>query len=492
MNSMFDEAEQDPKLTVQEFAHLEEPLRIKLLNEQYRHLTLKDRALVIVVAGIDGAGKGATINLLNEWLDPRHVRTLAFGELSREEKTYPPQRRFWLSLPPKGSVGIMFGAGYMPLIREITKKKTNSDKIESMISEIRKFEDTLIANDVQIIKLWFHLSRDAQRIRTEQLSANPSTAWQVGKNDHKVFKHFKRVRQAGQRVIESTDAAHSPWIIIPSADDNLRIVRTAQAVLNAFTQRSINVPLSHDPAATLKLARERHRLEKLDYSVSLSKEVYEQELLQWQNRLANAVRDKSFNKKSLVLVFEGQDAAGKGGAIRRVTHALDARQYRTASISAPRPFELDRPYLWRFWRNVPKRGRIAIFDRSWYGRVLVERVEGYAKRTAWRRAYQEINEFEKKLVHHGAIVLKFWLAVTSEEQLQRFKAREHSPFKKFKITPEDWRNRRQWPAYVQAAEEMFAKTDTAQAPWYVLSANDKRHARLEVIKRITQALENVG
>jgi polyphosphate:AMP phosphotransferase len=361
-----------------------------------------------------------------------------------------------------------------------------------MIREIRKFEDTLIANEVQIIKLWFHLSRDAQRLRTEKLLANASTAWQVGKNDHKVFKHFDRTRQAGQRVIESTDAAHSPWIIIPSADENMRIVRTAQAVLNALTQRTLKVPPSHDPAATPQHARARPRLDQLDFTVNVSKEVYEQELLQWQNRLANAVRDKNFNKNSLVLVFEGQDAAGKGGAIRRVTHALDARQYRTVSISAPRPFEMDRPYLWRFWRNVPKRGRITIFDRSWYGRVLVERVEGYAKRSAWQRAYQEINEFEQKLFDHGTLVLKFWLAVTPEEQLLRFKSREHSPFKHFKITSEDWRNRRQWPAYAKAAEEMFAKTDTHEAPWHVLSANDKRHARLEIIKQITLAVENKG
>jgi polyphosphate:AMP phosphotransferase len=489
MSNMFDEAEQDPKLSVEEFAVLEEPLRIKLLNEQYRHLKLKDRALVIVVAGIDGAGKGATINLLNEWLDPRHVRTLAFGEPSKEEKAYPPQRRLWLGLPPKGSVGIIFGASYMSLLKDLTQKKANPDNIEAMIREILKFEDTLIANDVQIIKLWFHLSRDAQRLRTEKLLENASTAWQVGKNDHKVFKHFDQVRQAGQRVIESTDASHSPWIIIPSADENMRIVRTAQAVLNAFTQRSLKVPPSHDPAATLQHTRKRHRFDRLDFEVNVNKEVYEQELQQWQNRLANAVRDKSFKKNSLVLVFEGQDAAGKGGAIRRVTHALDARQYRTVSIAAPRPFELDRPYLWRFWRSVPKRGRIAIFDRSWYGRVLVERVEGYAKRSAWQRAYQEINEFEQKLVDHGALVLKFWLAVTPEEQLLRFKSREHSPFKHFKITPEDWRNRRQWPAYAKAAEEMFAKTDTHEAPWHVLSANDKRHARLEIIKRITLAVE---
>ncbi len=490
MSSMFEEAEQDPKLSDEEFTRLEEPLRIRLLNEQYRHLKLKDRSLLIVVAGIDGAGKGATINLLNEWLDPRHVRTLAFSKPSKEEKSYPLQRRLWLGLPPKGSVGIMFGAAYIPLLEEISRNKANPDKIESVIREIRKFEDTLIANDVQIIKLWFHLSRDAQRIRTEQLLANASTAWQVGKNDHKVFKHFDRARQAGQRVIESTDAAHSPWIIIPSADDNMRIVRTAQAVLNAFTQRIINVPPPHDPDATPKQTRIRHRLDKLDFEANVSKEAYEQELLQWQNRLANAVRGNSFNKKSLVLVFEGQDAAGKGGAIRRVTHALDARQYRTVSISAPRPFEMDRPYLWRFWRNVPKRGRITIFDRSWYGRVLVERVEGYAKRSAWQRAYQEINEFEQKLVHHGTLVLKFWLAITPEEQLLRFKSREQSPFKNFKITSEDWRNRRQWPVYAKAAEEMFAKTDTPAAPWHILSANDKRHARLEVIKRITLAIES--
>jgi len=489
MNSMFDEAELDPKLAEQDFARIEEPLRIQLLNEQYRHLKLKDRALVIVVAGIDGAGKGETVNLLNEWLDPRHVRTLAFAEPTPEEKAYPLARRLWLGLPPKGSVGIIFGAIYMPLLKEIAKKKPDTDKIEGMVTAARKFENTLIANDVQIIKLWFHLSREAQRARTERLLANPSTAWQVGKNDKKVYKDFDRVRQTGQRIIEATDAAHSPWIIIPSADKNMRTIRTAQAVLDAFKVQRLSVPPHHDPAVSLTPVRARNRLSKLDYEASVEKETYEQELIHWQNRLATAVRHKSFKTKSLVLVFEGQDAAGKGGAIRRVTHALDARQYRTVSVSAPRPFEMDRPYLWRFWRSVPRRGRITIYDRSWYGRVLVERVEGYAKRSAWQRAYQEINTFENQLIERGALVLKFWLAITPEEQLKRFRAREHSPFKNFKITPEDWRNRRQWPAYAKAAEEMFTKTDTPGAPWHILSADDKRHARLEVIKHITQALE---
>ncbi len=490
MSNMFDEAEQDPSLANDEAARLEEQLRIRLLNEQYRHLRLKDRSLLIVVAGIDGAGKGDTVNLLNEWMDPRHVRTIAFAAPTEEEKAYPWARRFWLGLPPKGSVGIMFGAGYMPLLQEIAKKKPDLDKLETMISTVRKIEDTMVANGVQIIKLWFHMSREAQRKRTEKLMANPSTAWQVGKNYEKIFKYFDRVRSAGQRVIEATDSSHAPWIIIPSADDNMRTVRTAQAVLDAFTRRSIKVQPIHDPAARLKTKRSSHRLQELDYEASIAKETYEQELVSWQNRLAIAVRDKPFRKQSLVLVFEGQDAAGKGGAIRRVTHALDARQYSTIPIAAPRAFEMDRPYLWRFWRNVPRRGRITIFDRSWYGRVLVERVEGFARRQEWQRAYDEINDFEEQLNEHGAIVLKFWLAVTPEEQLKRFREREHSVYKNFKITPEDWRNRRKWPDYARAAEEMFARTDTTHAPWHVLSANDKRHARLEVIKRITKAVEH--
>jgi len=489
MSSMFDEAEQDPSLSDEESARLEKRLRIQLLNEQYRHIHLKDRALLIIVAGIDGAGKGDTVNLLHEWMDPRHVRTIAFGELTAEEKAYPWSRRLWLGVPPKGSVGIMFGAAYRSLLLEATEKKPDSDKLEALISATRKFEDTLVANGVQIIKLWFHMSRNAQRKRTEKLIANPATAWQVGKNYEKIFKQFNRVRQAGQRIIESTDTAHAPWIIIPSADDNMRSIRTVQTILQAFKRKNIKVPLPHNPAADPKPKRQERRLDRLDFEASIEKEVYEEALKQWQSRLAIAVRHKNFSNKSLVLVFEGQDAAGKGGAIRRVTHALDARQYSTISIAAPRPFEMDRPYLWRFWRNVPRCGRIAIFDRSWYGRVLVERVEGYAARQAWQRAYQEINEFEKQLVDHGALVMKFWLAITPEEQLRRFKDREKSPYKNFKITPEDWRNRRQWPAYAQAAEEMFTKTDTPYAPWHVLPANDKKHARLEVLQRITKALE---
>lgn len=486
---MFQEAESDPKITVAEYKKLESNLRVRLLNEQYRHLQLQDRALLVIVAGIDGAGKGETINLLNEWMDPRHIRTLTFAAPSKADRAYPWAYRFWINLPPKGETGIVFGSGYAPLFAEAAKKRIDTDQFERQILYVRKFESSLIANGVQVLKLWFHLSRDAQRQRTEHLLANPSTSWQVSKLDLKAQKNFSAIRRAGQLVIEATDSPHSPWVIIPSADPQLRAVRTAQAMLQAFTQRGLKAPAYHDPSESKPLHRPPNPLDRLDHTVTIAKPDYESQVLAWQNRLAQALRSKKFRKRALVVVFEGADAAGKGGAIRRVTRAIDARQFNIMPVAAPRPWELSRPYLWRFWRRIPEHGRVEIFDRSWYGRVLVERVEKFVGRQGWRRAYDEINDFEQQLTESGTIVVKFWLSITAGEQLRRFKEREASPFKQFKITPEDWRNRHKWKEYEEAARDMFMRTDTPLAPWHVLSANDKKHARVEVLKRIVLAVE---
>jgi polyphosphate:AMP phosphotransferase len=486
---MFQEAQADPHLALADAKRLEAELRIKLLNEQYRHLELKDRSLLILVSGIDGAGKSETINLLNEWMDPRHIHTVAFAPPSKDEQDFPLAKRFWMSLPAKGEIGIVYGAGYAPLLEEAMRKNPNREKITKVVLYLRRFEANLAANGVQLIKLWFHMSRKAQAKRTADLLANPSTAWQVNEVDKKVYKNFEKLSNAGQTIIEATDAHYSPWIVIPSADPNVRTVRTAQAILQAFKQRSIKVPPLHNPGAALPLKQRTNILDKVDYGLTLSKIDYEEQVLHWQNRLAQLVRGKKFKKQGLVLVFEGNDAAGKGGAIRRVTRAIDARQFNVMPVSAPKNEELARPYLWRFWNNIPRRGRISIFDRSWYGRVLVERVEKLISRTAWTRSYDEINDFEQHLTDHGIVVVKFWLAITADEQLRRFREREHSPFKQFKLTPDDWRNRRKWNAYVGAAKEMFTHTNTKNAPWHVLSANDKRYARVEVLKRVVQAIE---
>ncbi len=487
---MFKEAESDPTLSQADFKAIEADLRVHLLNEQYRHLNTKDRSLLILVAGIDGAGKGDTVNLLNEWMDPRYVHTIAFPPPTKEDLAYPAARRFWLGLPPKGETGIVFGSGYTPLFAQAAKKKIDADVLEKQILFVRRYEANLVTNGVQVIKLWFHLSREAQFKRTQEQLANPSTAWKVTKMDLQAQKKFAAIRQAGKIVIESTDASHAPWVIIPSADTALRTVRSVQAILQALMHPVGKVPPFHDPAAAPALKKQANPLEKLDYKAVLNKAEYDTQILQWQNRLAEVVRSKKFKKMSLAVVFEGADAAGKGGAIRRVTHAIDARQFNIMPVAAPSTTELSHPYLWRFWRNVPRHGRIAIFDRSWYGRVLVERVEKLIPRATWSRAYDEINDFEQQLTAQGVIVVKFWLAITPDEQLRRFREREHSPFKQFKITAEDWRNRKKSKAYAEAAKEMFAHTDTPHAPWNVLSANDKKHARVEVLKRIVLALEH--
>ncbi len=486
---MFEEAEADPQLSQEEFKKIEQHLRIQLVNEQYRHIALQDRALLILVAGIDGAGKGETINLLNEWMDPRHIHTIAFPEASREDRAYPDARRFWMKLPAKGEIGIVFGSRYTALFAEAARKHQNLEHLEQEIRFVKRFESTLAANGVQILKLWFHLSKEAQQARINDLLSNPSTAWQVDKLDLRVRKKFNAIRRASQLILDGTDAPHTPWVVIPSADPKLRMVRTAQAVLASLKVGAIKVPVFHEPDSVPITTSKVNLLEHLDDNAKLSKADYETQILPLQNRLAQLVRDKSFKKRALALVFEGADAAGKGGAIRRVTRAIDARQFDVMAVSAPTPPEMSRPYLWRFWRNVPRRGRIAIFDRSWYGRVLVERVEKLIARAAWTRAYDEINDFEQQMVEKGTIVLKFWLAVTPAEQLKRFKERTHSPFKQFKITAEDWRNRRKAKAYSVAANEMFTHTNTALAPWHILPANDKHYARVEVLKAIIKALE---
>ena len=487
---MFQEAEADPQLSQDEFKKIEQHLRIQLVNEQYRHIALKDRALLILVAGIDGAGKGETINLLNEWMDPRHIHTIAFPEASREDRAYPDARRFWMKLPAKGEIGIVFGSRYNSLFKEAARKHPNLEALEQDILFVKRFESTLAANGVQILKLWFHLSRDAQQARIDDLLANPSTAWQVDKLDLTAHKKFNSIRRASQLILAGTDAPHTPWVVIPSADPKLRMVRTAQAVLASLKVGAIKVPVFHEPDSVPATPPQVNWLEQLDHNATLSKSDYETQILLLQNRLAQLVRHKGFKKRALALVFEGADAAGKGGTIRRVTRAIDARDFDVMAVAAPTPSEMSRPYLWRFWCNLPRRGRIAIFDRSWYGRVLVERVEKLITRAAWTRAYDEINDFEQQMVEKGTIVLKFWLTVTPEEQLKRFKERTHSPFKQFKITEEDWRNRRKAKAYTVAANEMFTHTNTLRAPWHVLPANDKRYARVEVLKLIVKALED--
>jgi len=481
---VFADAELDPVMPRDDLERLEPELRNALLSLQEELHERADRAVLVVVAGVDGAGKGSAINLLSEWMDPRGIRTLAFGAPTEEESRHPPMWRYWAELPARGSLGIVFGSWYADFFREAARKKPDRKRLARLSEDIARFESMLASEGVQLVKLWYHLSRDAQRRRCEELEAHPDTAWRVSDSDRDVSRKFKRLRAAADTVVQATDFPYARWTIVPSADESMRTYATAIAVRDAMRRRHLS-PVAQPP----KLDPSPDRFDDLDYTRKLEKDDYEAALAHWQGRLARAVHDPAFASRSLALVFEGSDAAGKGGAIRRLTHALDVRQMRIMAIAAPSAEDLSRPYLWRFWRDVPTTGRVAIFDRSWYGRVLVERVEGFAKPAEWKRAYDEIRDFEEQLVEHGTIVVKCWLAITKEEQLERFRERESVPFKRYKITADDWRNRRKWTAYRRAANDMFAQTDTQAAPWALIASDDKRFARVEVVKAIALAVE---
>ncbi|OVZ57650.1 polyphosphate:AMP phosphotransferase [Pigmentiphaga sp. NML080357] len=486
---MFQRAELDPFMDEEEYERREPALRTALVQRQYELLKKRDRAVLIVVAGVDGAGKGSAINLLNEWMDPRHIRTLAFGEPTADEAQRPAMWRYWNALPALGQAGIVFGSWYAPLFKEAARKRPDMDHIEAMAAEIRRFEAMLASERVRIVKLWYHLSRAAQVARIDAQLADPGTAWRVSEADLKVRKKFDRLRAAGQIVLEATHAGHAPWHVVPSADPRLRAVETASATLEALAGP---LPAPARPAArpARRVGHGGTRLEPPPGGGKLDEDDYEKRLASLQAQLSAHVRRKRFGERSLVLVFEGVDAAGKGGAIRRVSHALDVRDFEIVPISAPSDEELAHPYLWRFWRRLPLHGRVSIFDRSWYGRVLVERVESLIPSATWLRAYGEINDFEEQLRRSGAVVLKFWLSISRDEQLRRFRERRDSPFKSFKLTADDWRNRRKWDDYMLAAREMLARTDTAHAPWVVVATDDKRTARIKVLEHIVKALDD--
>lgn len=497
-------AETDPFIEKQVAKEQISELRVTLLKSQYAQLKQAQQSMLIVIAGLDGAGKGGCINMLNEWMDPRHIMTLAYGPPGPELQGVPPFWRYWRHLPAKGSSGVVFGSWYQPLFEALAQKSPDEGLVRALAHDIREFESTLTHNGMQLVKLWFHMSKKGQEERVDALLANSDTAWQVNPIDLEVRKKFDRAREVGALAMTLTHDAYSPWVVIPSADENTRHICTGQAVLATLRRRprpTVMPPLVDDAGTFLpegavatnpnvSASSERIlRLDQLDYSAKIKKSEYEPLLTQLQAKLARLVRDPRLANFPLILAFEGQDAAGKGGTIRRITHAIDARQYRAIPIAAPTDEELARPYLWRFWRRLPSKGRVGIFDRSWYGRVLVERVEGFATEPEWRRAYHEINQFEQQLVEHNAVLLKFWLAITKEEQLERFEARKRSPFKNFKITPEDWRNRKRWDDYVGAANDLFRETSTERCPWHVISSNDKNHARIVVLRTIIAALE---
>ncbi len=485
---MFETAELGRKLTKEAFAEREAALRTALLEVQ-RELEGHDFPVIVVVNGVDASGKGECVNRLHEWLDARYLHTTAFGPPTDEEAQRPPFWRFWMSLPPRGRIGVVMGSWYSDPILERVHGEIGDGKLEQAIQRIARFEQTLADDGALIVKLWFHLSKKEQKKRLDDLASRKETRWRVTKEERQNHELYDTFTHVVERVIRETSTGAAPWTVIESTDPRYRDITVGETLLAAIRHRLAHPTARAAPATESPVADPQTILDTLDLRRKVEDDGYEAELLSLQGRLNRLARKAAKKPLGVTLVFEGADAAGKGGAIRRLTAAMDARQYRVIPIAAPTDEERARHYLWRFWRHLPRLGRFTLYDRSWYGRVLVERVEGFCGEDDWRRAYREIVQFEQELVDHGIVLVKCWLHISQAEQLARFEEREKIAWKKHKITAEDYRNRAKAPAYEVSANDMIARTSTEFAPWTLVEAEDKRYARLKVLKTVCDAIE---
>ncbi len=462
-----------------------ERLRAKLLAAHTALRTVK-RQVIVIVSGADGAGKGELVHRLNEWLDPRGVVTHAFWDKSDEELERPHFYRFWKAMPGTGRVGIFFGSWYTrPIIDRVARLRKKRDFTHEL-ERIAGFERMLTAGGVVLVKLWLHLAKPAQRARLKALERSG----RIGPDDWKHFESYDRFRRVSDRALTATNIPEAPWHPINAADRRHREVAAGRLLLEAL-ELATRQPRTADAAAvvTRQWKPGPSLLDQVDLKTKMDEEEYEATLSTLQGRLSQLAWEARDAQRATVFAFEGWDAAGKGSAIRRVTQAMDPRLYRVIGIAAPTDEERAQHYLWRFWRHVPRDGRLTIFDRTWYGRVLVERVEGFAKEADWDRAYSEINDFERQLTDHGIALGKFWIHISSAEQLRRFRERERVAYKQYKIGPEDWRNRKKAPAYRAAVEEMLSRCATPEAPWTIVAGNDKRSARIQILRTIVARLE---
>lgn len=489
---MFESAELGHKIDKETYEKEVPELREALLNTQFDLAEEAAFPVIILVGGVDGAGKGETVNLLNEWMDPRHIQVHAMGAPTQEERERPPMWRFWRALPPKGKIGIFFGSWYTaPIVDRVTGNSKTAE-LNQAIEEINRFETMLTNEGALVIKLWFHLSKKAQKKRLKALEKNPDTRWRVKDTDWERYKVYNKFRKWSEHTLRATSTGVAPWFVVEGVNARYRNLTVGNILLEALRKR-LDQKSCEEPVVTappilphideLNVLRS---LEMLEYA----KPVYKDELEKYQGRLNRLTRKAKFKKKfAMVVAYEGADAGGKGGNIRRVTAALDARQYNIIPVAAPTEEERAQPYLWRFWRPIPSKGEINIFDRTWYGRVLVERVEGFCPEADWMRAYSEINDFEEQLARHNILVVKFWIAISKEEQLRRFKEREKVGFKRFKLTDEDWRNREKWDDYEQAVCDMVDRTSTEYAPWTIVEGDSKYYARIKVLKTLCDTIE---
>jgi polyphosphate:AMP phosphotransferase len=492
---MFETVELGQKLSKRDYEVRLPELRASLLKVQ-RDLRYSDTRVLLICTGVDGGGKGALVNHLSEWLDTRGLDTHTYWLRSDEERERPPNWRFWRTFPQRGRIGIHFSAWYQDLIQRFTDGKISKASLDAELNRVVFLEKMLVDDGALILKFWLHLSKKAQKERLTALEQASQTRRLVTNSDWQNHKRYKRFSDAAERVIRQTSTGFVPWTLVDASNSRHRDITVAEEVVASVTRhlRSQQAAAKSESKLTTGLDTQTNDiktiLDTIDLDRALERDEYDKKLRRYQARMGRLAWAAYDAGRSSVVVFEGWDAAGKGGCIRRLTVAMDARLYRVISVAAPSDEERAHHYLWRFWRNIPRAGSVTVYDRSWYGRVLVERVEGLAAPVEWQRAYLEINDFEEQLNRHGIVVTKFFLHIGKDEQLRRFRERETIPHKQHKITPDDWRNRERWDSYEAAVNEMVSRTSTEYAPWHIIAANDKKNARIEVLKTCCKRLED--
>ena len=494
---MFEALETGKKLSRSEFKRLRNELRPVLLSQQFA-LQALGYPVIVILGGFDGSGKGSVSHRINEWMDPRSIDTHAFWRHSDEEEARPRFWRFWRRMPQKGSIGVLLGAWYQEPAYQAMAGEITDREFMSRLRDIEAFERMLSADGTLIVKIWLHVNRETQRkqlaeelprtVRNPRVPADPKAWW----------KRYPRALDVSEDMLRLTDSGHSPWHRVEAEHPNYRDITVASILAQAMqlhdrrrSRRSLTDTLEGAPeeSGIQKSPLQADEtlptvLDRVDLAQSLKKKHYKKKLAALQDELQDQAWRAHREKRSLVAVFEGWDAAGKGSAIRRVTTSIDPRLYKLFQVGAPTDEERAQHYLWRFWRKLQRDGSATLFDRSWYGRVLVERVEGFARQAEWQRAYSEINQFEAQLADHGCIIAKFWLHISPEEQLARFREREATPHKRHKLTDDDWRNRERWNAYAVAVEDMVSRTSTTHAPWTLVAGEDKRFARVQILSTL--------
>ena len=475
-------------------SHIDYKEKARALRERLSVLQLKIRdarlPVIIVFEGWGASGKGSMIAEVIKYLDPRFFKVSSTMPASEEERRYPMMKRFWDSIPEYGKISVLDRSWYRELALARMEEGISKDEYKRRISSVGGFERMLSDDGYLIIKFFLHISKSEQKKRFDKLRDNEETDWRYSETDKKRHKHYDEYYDAFDDMLERTDLPCSPWNVIDTEDKAYSRFKVLEIITDKINEALEGKAPKAQSAVEYPLLC-MSRLGDIPLSGKIvSPEEYPERLKAAQKELSKLHNRLYMKKIPMLICFEGWDAAGKGGAIKRIASALDPRGYEAVPVSAPDKTELNHHYLWRFWKHVPKSGHIAIFDRTWYGRVMVEKIEGFTPVSRCNEAFAEINEFERELTDSGAIVLKFWLQIDKDEQLRRFTDRQNTPEKQWKITDEDWRNREKWELYEKAVDEMIEKTSTAYAPWTVVAANDKLYARLKVLETVIAAIKD--